>query len=60
MQQNELNHYNELYLVKMDIISLLKLFSNYNEFYPVIGHIDYRNIDPIFMILLYLGRAISL
>ena len=32
MLQNELNRYNELYLIKTDIISLLRLFSSYNEF----------------------------
>ena len=36
MLQNELNHYNELYLIKTDIISLLRLFSSYNEFYLII------------------------
>ena len=39
MQQNELNelnHYDELCLVKMDIISLLCLLFSYNKFYLVI------------------------
>ena len=36
MQQNELNHFNQFYLVKIDSILLLLLLSSYNAFDLVI------------------------